>query len=159
MRNTVGYREHFLDPCDALKECVLKALESFSLTADSDVYLVLYLLADYLCSHLNRLSDLLGQFSRNDLELILLEVVRGHLEVVYYLHSSFLDLIPVAVKDRLEAVEHLVSGVVDLNELLSLFISDLLDLLYGSVILDHKFVVSHHKCIFLHYDVSEYLGT
>ena len=119
----------------------------------------MYLLADYLRPYLDRLSDLLGKLCRNYLELILLEVVRGHLEVVNNLHSSFLYLVPVAVKYRLQAVEHLVSGIVDLNEFLSLFISYLLDLLYGSVILHHKFIVSHHKCIFLHYDVSQYLRT
>ena len=119
----------------------------------------MYLLADYLCSCLYALLYFLGELCGNELELVFLEIVRGHLEVVYNLHSRLLNVCPIAVQNRLQVIEHLICGIVDLDKFLSFLISYLAYLFDSLVILFHELIVSHHECVFLHNNASEYLST
>ena len=141
--------EHFLDTVQGLEEFVLERLETYSFFRQTNIDIVLDLLADELCLVLDIFLYLLCKLFINKLELFTLEVVTAHLIVVDDLHSSLLYLDPVFVKDRLQLLEYLVGSVVDAYKFLTLLGTYLLDLFNGKLILLHEFVGLHNKSVFV----------
>ena len=90
-----------------------------------------------------------GELYVNELVLVFLEIVRGHLEVVYNLHSCPLTVSSNSCPETgRRSLKHLICGIVDLDKFL-FFLLLLSRLSLDSLAILHELIVSHHEACFL----------